>query len=93
MIADGSCDSDSLQERLARRGIELIAPHQKNHTRPPTQDSRDLRRHKRRWIVGRARGWFGNYRRLLACYDRPFAIYRAFFHIAHFMIVSRRDLQ
>ncbi len=30
VIADGGYDSDPLRERLARRGIELIAPHNKN---------------------------------------------------------------
>jgi transposase len=93
VIADGGYDSDPLRERLARRGIELIAPHHKNRTRPPTQDGRALRRYKRRWIVERTIGWLGNYRRLVVRYDRSLTIYQAFFHIACFMIVLRRVLQ
>jgi transposase len=93
VIADGGCDSDPLRERLARRGIELIAPHRKNRTKPPTQDGRTLRRYKRRWIVERTIGWLVNFRRLVVRYDRSLTIYRALFHIACFMIVLRRVLQ
>jgi transposase len=93
VIADGGYDSDPLRERLARRGIELIAPHHKNRTRLATQDGRALRRYKRRWIVERTIGWLGNYRRLVVRYDRSLTIYQAFFHIACFMIVLRRVLQ
>jgi transposase len=64
VIADGGYDSDPLRQRLAQRGIELIAPHHQNRKRPPTQDGRAFRRYKRRWIVERAIGWLGNYQRL-----------------------------
>ena len=93
VIADGGYDSDPLRERLARRGIELIAPHHKNRTRPATQDGRAFRRYRRRWIVERTIGWLGNYRRLVVRYDRSLTIYQGFFHIACFMIVLRRVLQ
>ncbi len=93
VIGDGGYDSDPLRERLARRGIALIAPHHKNRTRPPTQDGRALRGYKRRWIVERTIGWLGNFRRLVVRYDRSLTVYRAFFHIACFMIVLRRVLQ
>jgi transposase len=92
-MGDGGYDSDPLRARLARRGIELIAPHHKNRTRPPTQDGRALRRYKRCWMVERTIGWRGNYRRLVVRYDRSLTIYQAFFHIACFMIVLRRALQ
>jgi transposase len=93
VIADGGYDSDPLRQRLARRGIELIAPHHKNRTRPATQDGRAFRRYRRRWIVERTIGWLGNYRRLVVRYDRSLTIYQGFFHIACFMIVLRRVLQ
>jgi transposase len=93
VIADGGYDSDPLRQRLARRGIELIAPHHRNRTRPATQDGRAFRRYKRRWIVERTIGWLGNYRRLVLRYDRSLTIYSGFFHIACFMIVLRRVLQ
>ncbi len=70
VITDGGYDSDPLGDRPARRGIELITPHHKNRSRPPTHDGRPLRRYKRRWIVQRNIGWLGNYRRLVVSYDR-----------------------
>ncbi len=72
VIADKAYDSDPLRERLARRGIELIAPHRS---------------------VERTNAWLGNFRRLVVRYDRSLTIYRAFFHIACFMIVLRRVVQ
>jgi transposase len=93
VIADRGYDSDPLRERLAARGIELIVPHRSNRRKPPTQDGRSLRRYRRRWIVERTFAWLGNYRRLAVRYDRSLTIYRAFFHIACFMIVLRRVVQ
>jgi transposase len=93
VIADKAYDSDPLRERLARRGIELIAPHRSNRKKPATRDGRALRRYNRRWIVERTNAWLGNFRRLVVRYDRSLTIYGAFFHIACFMIVLRRVVQ
>jgi transposase len=93
VIADKAYDSDPLRERLARRGIALIAPHRSNRKKPATQDGRALRRYRRRWIVERTNAWRGNFRRLVVRYDRSLTIYRAFFHIACFMIVLQRVVQ
>jgi len=93
VIADRGYDSDPLRERLARQGIELIAPHRLNRRKPPTQDGRALRRYRRRWIIERTIAWLGNFRRLVVRYDRSLTIYQAFFHIACFMIVLRRVLK
>ena len=93
LIGDKAYDSDPLRKRLQKRGIELVCPHKKNRVRPATQDGRALRRYRRRWIVERTIGWLGNYRRLVVRYDRSLQIYRAFFHIACFMIVLRRVVQ
>ena len=92
-FADGGYDSDPLRHRLARRGIELIAPHHRNRTRSANQDGRAFRRYKRRWTVERTIGWLGNYRRLVVRYDRSLTIYRGFFHISCLMIVLRKVLQ
>jgi transposase len=93
VIADKGYDSDALRQRLKRRGILLIAPHRSNRHRTPPQDGRMLRRYKRRWTVERTFAWLGNFRRLVVRYDRSLSIYRAFFHIACFMIVLRRVVQ
>ena len=89
VIADKAYDSDPLRNRLRQRGIELICRHKKNRVRPARQDGRALRRHRRRWIVERAIAWLGNFGRLAVRYERALKIYRAFFHIACFMIVLR----
>jgi transposase len=93
LIADRGYDSDPLREQLAVRGIELIAPHRQNRSKPRTQDGRALRRYRWRWTVERTFAWFGNVRRLVVRYDRSLTIYQAFFHIACFMIVLRRVLK
>jgi len=93
VIADRGYDSDPLRKQLARRGIELIAPHRKNRRKPRTQDGRALRRYRRRWKVERTFAWIANYRRLVVRYDRSLTIYQGFFHIACFMIVLRRVLK
>jgi transposase len=93
VIADRAYDSDPLRERLAARGIELVAPHRGNRTKPRTQDGRALRRYRRRWKVERTLAWLGNFRRLVVRYDRSATIYEAFFHIACLMITLRRVLK
>jgi len=93
LIADRGYDSDPLRTRLAKRGIELIAPHRWNRSKPATQDGRALRRYRRRWKVERTFAWLGNFRHLVVRYDRSLTIYCAFFHIACFMIVLRRVLK
>jgi len=93
LIADRGYDSDPLRAQLAARGIELIVPHRRNRSKPPTQDGRGLRRYRRRWTVERTFAWLGNFRRLVVRYDRSLTIYQAFFHIACFMIVLRRVLK
>ena len=62
VIGDKAYDSDRLDEILAGRGIEMIAPNRLN--RSQTQDGRSLRRYKRRWTVERTIAWLQNYRRL-----------------------------
>jgi transposase len=65
LIGDKAYDSDPLDERLARQGIELMAPHRAHRKPPKTQDGRPLRRYKRRWKVERLFAWWHNFRRIL----------------------------
>ena len=65
LIGDKGYDSDGLRERLAHRGIELIAPHRRNRRRPRTQDGRPLRRYRRRWKIERTFAWLHAFRRLV----------------------------
>jgi hypothetical protein len=43
ITADRAYDSDALDKKLKRKGIELNAPHRKGRRKPPTQDGRKLR--------------------------------------------------
>jgi len=91
LIYDKAADSQPLRDRLAERGIDLIAPHIRNaRRRRRTQDGRKLRRYRRRWIVERTFAWIGNFRRLVVRYERRLDVYSAFFHIACIMIVLNR---
>src|SRR5215831_13305602 len=42
LIGDRAYDNDPLDEELRRDGIEMIAPHRANRSKPPTQDRRRL---------------------------------------------------
>lgn len=68
LIGDRAYDSDPLDERLENQGIELIAPHRSNRTRPKSQDGRTLRRYRKRWKVERLFAWLFNFRRLVVRY-------------------------
>jgi len=89
LIGDRAYDSDPLDEKLAQRGILLIAPHKSNRKKPKTQDGRVLRRYRRRWKVERLFAWLQNYRRILVRYDRFLENYLAFVHLACIIIFLR----
>ncbi|RMD65536.1 IS5 family transposase [Candidatus Parcubacteria bacterium] len=82
LIADKAYDSEPFRRRLARRGIELIAPHKSNRRKAATQDGRSLRRYRKRWKIARTIAWIGNYRRLVVRWDRRDDIYLSFVYIA-----------
>jgi len=82
IIGDKAYDSDALAEELAEEGIELIAPHRKNHKpEHKTQDGRPLRRYKRRWKVERTIAWLQNYRRLCIRWEKSTAMFQGFLHL------------
>ena len=65
LIGDGAYDSDDLDDDLRAKGIRMVAPHRKNRKKPKTQDGREFRRDKRRWIVERFFAWMKHKRRPL----------------------------
>ena len=69
LIGDKAYDSDPLDEELRRDGVELIAPHRANRSKPPTQDQRRLRRYRRRWLVERFFAWIQWQRRILVRWE------------------------
>jgi len=89
LIGDRAYDSDPLDEKLATRGIHMIAPHKRNRKKPKTQDGGALRRYRRRWKVERLFAWLQNYRRILVRYDRFLENYLAFVHLACIIIFIR----
>ena len=91
VIGDKAYDSDRLDEQLARRGIEMIAPHRRN--RKPdnvTQDGRSLRRYDRRWKVERLFAWLQNFRRIVMRYERHPENFQGFVHLGCLCILLRR---
>jgi transposase len=88
LLADRAYDSDPLDRRLAERyGIELIAPHRRNRTKPRTQDGRKLRRYRRRWKIERFFAWLLGYRRIAVRWDRHVENYLGFVQLACLMIL------
>src|SRR5262245_42502261 len=51
LIGDRAYDSDPLDAELRKDGIEMIAPHRSNRSKPPTQDRRRLSRYMRRRLI------------------------------------------
>jgi transposase len=92
LIGDRAYDSDALDARLATQGVELIAPHKRNRSRPSTQDGRALRRYRRRWKVERLHAWLQNYRRVLVRHEWHLENYLGFVRLGCLLILLRRCL-
>jgi transposase len=88
LIGDNAYESDRLDAALARRGVELIAPHRRNR-RHRTQDGRPLRRYQRRWKIERLFAWFQNFRRLVVRYERFAEKFLGMLHLACWLILLR----
>jgi transposase len=69
LIGDRAYDSDPLDAELRKDGIEMIAPHRSNRSKPPTQDRRRLSRYMRRWLVERFFAWIQWQRRILVRWE------------------------
>ena len=81
MIGDKAYDSDALDAELAKRGIELIAPHQPRRKKK-TQDGRKLRCYRRRWLVERLFAWLMRCRRLVTRYETRAEMFLGFLRLA-----------
>ena len=87
LIGDKAYDSDPLDQKLAERGIEMIAPNRKNRNK--TQDGRPLRRYRRRWKVERLFAWLQNFRRLVVRYEYHGDNFEAFVLLGCVVILLR----
>ena len=89
LIGDRAYDSDGLDEKLAERGVEMIAPH--NPTRKTkTQDGRTLRRYRRRWHIERLFAWMMRFRRLVTRWELKADNFLAFAKLACIAILLRQ---
>ena len=89
LIGDKAYDSDPLDEELAERGVELIAPHKSNRKRAATRDGRKLRRYRRRWKIERLFAWLQNFRRIAMRFDFHDENYLGFVHVGCIRILLR----
>lgn len=93
VIGDRAYDSDKLDKQLSEeRGVDIIAPHKKNRTKPATQDGRALRRYKKRWKVERLFAWLQNFRRLVVRYEYHLTNFISMIQLGCIVILSRRVL-
>lgn len=93
VIGDKAHDSDQLDEELAHRGVELIAPHRSN--RKPenkTQDGRTLRKYKRRWTVERTIAWIQHFRRLCIRWEKSTKPFQGFLHFGCTILLLKEVL-
>lgn len=89
LIGDKAYDSDALDDQMRERGIELIAPHKRNRTKPATQDGRPLRCYRRRWKIERLNAWLQNSRRVLVRHDYHLEKFLGFVQLACMIILLR----
>ena len=90
LIGDRAYDSDPLDEELRNDGIEMIAPHRSNRSKPPTQDRRRLSRYKRRWLVERFFAWIQWQRRILVRWEYHAQNFFGFVQLACLVVLFRR---
>src|SRR5580698_9826736 len=90
LIGDRAYDSDPLDDELRRDGIEMIAPHRCNRSKPPTQDRRRLSRYMRRWLVERFFAWIQWQRRILVRWEYHAQNFLGFVQLACLVVLFRR---
>jgi transposase len=93
LIGDRAYDSDPLDRKLEEEhGIELIAPHKVNRSKPKTQDGRKLRRYCRRWKIERLFAWLHNFRRLVTRWEYYEANFLGLVQLGCILILMRKYL-
>src|SRR6059058_4841969 len=92
LIGDRAYDSDPLDAELRKDGIEMIAPHRCNRSKPPTQDRRRLSRYMRRWLVERFFAWIQWQRRILIRWEYHAHNFLGFVQLACLVILFKQFL-
>jgi transposase len=89
LVGDRAYDSDPLDKKLKRKGIELIAPHKRNRRKPKTQDGRRLRHYRHRWTVERFFSYLQNFRKCVTRYERKAENFQSFVYLAAVIMYLR----
>lgn len=89
LTGDKAYDDDALRDRLAARGVALLAPHRQNRVRPARHDGRNLRRYWRRYVVERCNAWLEAFKRVATRYEYYPFIYVGFAALAALITVAR----
>jgi transposase len=89
VVADRAYDSGPLDERLRKKGAELISPHKRNCRKPKTQGRRKLRHYKHRWTVECFFAWLHNYRKCVVKYKRKADNFQGFLYLAAIIMLLR----
>jgi len=90
LIGDKAWDSAPLQQRLAERGIDLIAPKRRGKwCSRRRQDGRKLRRYKRRWRVESLFARLKRFRRIATRWDVKSANFFGFLQLACSVVLLR----
>ena len=93
MLADGAYDSDPMDKELAQKGIALIAPHRKNRTAPKTQDGRQFKRYKHRWVVERLFAHLHNYRKITLNYEKKIKNFFGYIQLAASILILQKQFK
>src|SRR5262249_15263152 len=89
LIGDRAYDSDPLDAELRKDGIEMIALHRSNRSKPSTQDRRRLSRYMRRWLVERFFAWIQWQRRILIRWEYHAYNFLGFVQLACLVILFK----
>ncbi len=90
LIYDKAADSDPLRERLASRGITLIAPYKRNRKTKRPLHYRHQRRLKQRWKIERTNAWLHRYGRIAIRKDRRADLFLGWTQLACLFTMIKR---
>ena len=90
LLYDKAADSDPLRERLAARGITLIAPRRRNRKTKRPMHHRHKQRLKQRWKIERTNAWLHRYGRLAIRNDRRADVFLGWTQLACLFTILKR---
>nr|BFD33565.1 hypothetical protein GTC16762_31840 [Pigmentibacter ruber] len=89
ILGDRAYDSDKLDMKCKKMGVTLVAYHKLNR-KNITQDGREARRLKKRYIVERTNAHLKNYRKVNVRYERNPKLFEDFIWMAHCLIFIKK---